>query len=294
MGDMAVLHRNLMSSLQKPMHVDHVEFNSANGIWIKEDQDKTTSTTTTSSILDSYVNLVKEVHDASASPLPQTYQPINDYIESKTNGMISNMMEGDVDPLTVAILVNAVYFKGLWQQSFHPDKSIDDTFFAKDGISGGTVRRKAKFMVKEDYMEVAFDVDELNGASIVRLDYGKPSDDKDDGGRGGRYPPNRRGMMKREDEEEEPEFSAFFILPSKDTDGIDNVFTQLAKLSQPSKTSSTLPINDILSDTASQKNQAHTPPFQTNYTHNLINTPPTISRNKRCIQWFRRIQPNVK
>merc|ERR1712038_1616062 len=159
--------------------------------------------------------------------------------ESKTNGMISNMMEGDVDPLTVAILVNAVYFKGLWQQSFHPDKTIDDTFFAKDGISGGTVRRKAKFMVKEDYMEVAFDVDELNGASIVRLDYGKPSDDKDDGGRGGRHPPNRRGMMKREDEEEEPEFSAFFILPSKDSDGIDNVFTQLAKLSQPSTTSST-------------------------------------------------------
>jgi len=257
--DMAVLHRNLMSSLQKPMHVDHVELNSANGIWIKEDQDKTTSTTTTSTILDSYVNLVKEVHDASASPLPQTYQPINDYIESKTNGMISNMMEGDVDPLTVAILVNAVYFKGLWQQSFNPDKSIDDTFFAKD--KSGTVRRKAKFMVKEDHMEVAFDVDELNGASIVRLDYGKPSDDKDDGGRGGRHPPNRRGMMKR-DGEEEPEFSAFFILPSKDTDGIDGVFTQLAKLSQPSKTSSTLPINDILSDTASQKIKLILPRFK--------------------------------
>lgn len=258
--DMAVLHRNLMSSLQKPMHVDHVELNSANGIWIKEEQDQG-KTTTTSTILDSYVNLAKQVHDASAAPLPQTYEPINDYIESKTNGMISNMMEGDVDPLTVAILVNAVYFKGLWQQSFNPDKSIDDTFFAKDGISG-TERRKAKFMVKEDHMEVAFDVDELNGASIVRLDYGKSSDDEDDGGKGGRHPPYRRRMMKR-DEEEQPEFSAFFILPSEDTtDGIDGVFTQLAKLTQPSKTSSTLPINNILSDTAFHKIKLILPRFK--------------------------------
>jgi len=250
--DMAVLHSNLISSLQKPMHVDHVELHSANGIWVKEDP----------GILDSYVNLAKQVHDASASPLPQTYKPINKYIESNTKGMISNMMEDEeVDPLTVAILVNAVYFKGLWQQSFHPDKSFDDTFFVKDG-SSGTVERDAKFMVKEDHMEVAFDVDELNGASIVRLDYGKPSEDENGGGRGGRHPPTRGRMMKQE-QEEEAEFSAFFILPSKDsTDGIDGVFTQLAKLSQPSKTSSILPIHNILSDTTSQKVKLLLPRFK--------------------------------
>ena len=46
--------------------------------------------------------------------IPTTFDPINKFVEQKTNGMIKDLFEGDVDPLIVAILVNAVYFKGMY------------------------------------------------------------------------------------------------------------------------------------------------------------------------------------
>jgi len=295
--DMAVLHQSLRTSLDTPIHKNHVEFNSANGIWVKGQ-----------SILDSYVNLVKQVHRAEAAPLPTTYQPINEFVESNTNHMISNMMEeGEVDPLTVAILVNAVYFKGLWQNSFDSRMTTESSFYVKGGtrsrtpthihgkddllqLEEGTIERRAKFMFAERNMEVALNVDELNGASFVRLDYGKPLGTSERGGGDSRDPRARRQRMMKKDEkleededkegqvEQESEFSAFFILPSKDSqDGIDGVFTQLAKLSQPSPSSSSsssssstttttsttsLPITKILSNTQSQKIKLYLPRFK--------------------------------
>jgi len=242
--------------LDKPIHADgYVEITSANGIWIKGGNDV---------ILDSYVNLVEQVHDAQAQPLPLTYDPINSYIETKTKGMISNMMSGDIDPLTVAILVNAIHFKGLWRKSFDPKRTKEGSFHAMGKDRTGTVERKAMFMEAERHMDVALDVDELNGASMVRLDYGKSLEDGD-----ARGPPRRMMPSSSSSSEEDAEFSAFFILPSKDdADGLNGVFHKLAELSRPTKKSSKsspLPLDGILGDTFSEKIKLSLPRFRLSY-----------------------------
>lgn len=77
-----------------------IDFESATGIW------------TTSSIKPAYIETVQNIHGAVADTLPNSFDPINEFVSQKTNGMIENLLQGNIDPLTVAILVNAVYFKG--------------------------------------------------------------------------------------------------------------------------------------------------------------------------------------
>lgn len=258
---MAVLSQVVQESLDKPLHQGFVELNSANGVWLKGD-----------SILESYQNLVETVHEAKAEGLPPTFDPINDFIETKTNGMIKGMLQGDVDPLTVAILVNAVYFKGMWREAFKSERTTDGTFFAMGKKGVGVEERNAKFMFAERQMEVALGMDDLDGADVVRLDYGKSLQEESGkangrGGRGGRGGHGHRMV----EEEEEAEFSAFFILPSKDSsDGLNGVFAKLAELSQlptsgDQDPSTPLPIDEVLSDTRRQKIQLHLPRFRLSY-----------------------------
>ena len=77
-----------------------VDLISANGIW------------TTNSIKKEYIETVEKIHDAKVDVLPTTFDPINEFVEEKTQGKITDLLQGDIDPLTVAVLVNAVYFKG--------------------------------------------------------------------------------------------------------------------------------------------------------------------------------------
>jgi len=148
---------------------------SANGIWSKN-------------LKESYVNDVKNTHGAEASDLPTTYAPIDAFITEKTNGLLTNMLEGPVDPLTVAVLVNAVHFKSDWTVQFEKNKTIDGTFTSTDGNT-----MDAKFMKANRKMSLASNVDLLSGASIVQLDYGEVD----------------------ELNQTDPEFAAFFILPSE-------------------------------------------------------------------------------
>merc|ERR1711878_212233 len=128
----------------------------------------------------------------------------------------------------------------------------------KDGV--GTVERKAMFMQTERHIDVALDVDELDGASVVRLDYGKSLDDT--ATVTGKGPPHRMPMTNEDDE---AEFSAFFILPAEDrTNGINTVFNKIAELSRP-KTSSSLTLENILGDTFRQKIKLFLPRFRLSY-----------------------------
>ncbi len=57
---------------------------------------------------------------------------INGWIEDKTHGKITRMIEG-IDPATVMFLINAVYFKGTWKYEFDPKSTSDDVFIGTDG-----------------------------------------------------------------------------------------------------------------------------------------------------------------
>ncbi len=163
-----------------------VTLTSANGIWSRN-------------LKSSYISTIKKKHLAEASDLPNTYKPINEYITDKTNGLISNMLEGEIDPLVVAVLVNAVHFKGQWAEKFDSSHTTKGKFTTESGE-----KRDAMFMNAERKIPVALEVEELQGADMLRLDYG-----------------------------EKNEYAAYFILPDENTnESMSGVIQGLLELSR--------------------------------------------------------------
>uniref|UniRef100_A0ACB8FA56 Glia-derived nexin n=2 Tax=Sphaerodactylus townsendi TaxID=933632 RepID=A0ACB8FA56_9SAUR len=60
---------------------------------------------------------------------------INQWVKNKTKGMISDVLSPDsIDSaLTRLVLVNAIYFKGLWKSRFQPENTKKRTFNGADG-----------------------------------------------------------------------------------------------------------------------------------------------------------------
>lgn len=71
---------------------------------------------------------------------------VNDWISDATEERITDVLQpGTIDMYTLAILVNAIYFKANWADEFSEDATIDDEFHLVDG---GTVT--APFMRKTE------------------------------------------------------------------------------------------------------------------------------------------------
>lgn len=59
---------------------------------------------------------------------------INSWVSSGTGGQIPNLLSpGSVDPSTRLVLVNAVYFKGMWQVQFEPGSTQPGPFTTATG-----------------------------------------------------------------------------------------------------------------------------------------------------------------
>ncbi|NXG93643.1 OVAL protein, partial [Stercorarius parasiticus] len=76
-------------------------------------------------ILPEYLQCVKELYKGGMETISfqtaadQARELINSWVESHTNGMIKNILQpGSVDPQTEMVLVNAIYFKGMWEKAF--------------------------------------------------------------------------------------------------------------------------------------------------------------------------------
>lgn len=61
-------------------------------------------------ILTQYYNAEAKSFDIKDPSVPGQ---VNGWIESKTNGLIKNMIN-ELDSRTVMLLINAIYFKGMW------------------------------------------------------------------------------------------------------------------------------------------------------------------------------------
>ncbi len=57
-------------------------------------------------------------------------EDINDWVEDNTNDKIQDLLpEGSITQDTALVLVNAIYFKGLWQIPFNPDDTTQEPFY---------------------------------------------------------------------------------------------------------------------------------------------------------------------
>lgn len=117
---------------------DKVAFSLANSIWYKEGF----------SLEDEFVELNKRYFNAEVAALnfmsPIAKDIINKWCEEKTNGRIKEVID-NIPDYAVMYLINAIYFKGIWQSKFDKKYTKEQDFFKYDGNS-----YKLMMMTKSD------------------------------------------------------------------------------------------------------------------------------------------------
>eukprot|EP00629_Pelagomonadales_sp_RCC1024_P006133 CAMPEP_0119259978 /NCGR_PEP_ID=MMETSP1329-20130426/573_1 /TAXON_ID=114041 /ORGANISM="Genus nov. species nov., Strain RCC1024" /LENGTH=448 /DNA_ID=CAMNT_0007259391 /DNA_START=143 /DNA_END=1489 /DNA_ORIENTATION=+ len=101
-------------------------------------------------IKESFAAALLDTFGAQAAPLPDSAKPINSWVAEKTAGLIDELVGDDIvkNPLTKALLLNAVYFKGSWASKFDKDASGPGTFHAPAGdVTATMMTQTGKFGV---------------------------------------------------------------------------------------------------------------------------------------------------
>lgn len=107
----SVTEKELLKVLGAPMRkVPPGSAEMANSAWVK------------AGIKAEYIEAIKADFSAEALTLPSCDPaPINKWVSSKTQGLIPELFSGQLDPLTVLVLVNTIFFKGAWASVFNSD-----------------------------------------------------------------------------------------------------------------------------------------------------------------------------
>ncbi|XP_063182105.1 serpin B11-like isoform X1 [Chroicocephalus ridibundus] len=92
-------------------------------------------------------------------------EKINFWVENETKGKIKDVFAtGFIDPSTVLVLVNAIYFKGKWAVEFKKEDT-KETFFRLNKNE----KRTVQMMFQEGYFNMAF-IEELK-MNVIELPY---------------------------------------------------------------------------------------------------------------------------
>ncbi|MBX9723797.1 MAG: serpin family protein [Candidatus Obscuribacterales bacterium] len=84
----------------------------------------------------SFIELCKksygaEIHNENFAD-PKTVDAINSWCKAKTHGKIDSILD-KLNSLEKMVLINAIYFKGTWQNQFHKSQTGDDKFTDENG-----------------------------------------------------------------------------------------------------------------------------------------------------------------
>ena len=145
-------YSTLVSALLKADR--NVSLSFANSIWTAKGL----------ALKSSFKKRMSAVYDADSYVVDfgeaSTLQKINGWCSDKTNGLISKMLE-ELDPQVQAILINALYFKGVWKIPFIKDATYQAPFHANPQTSAY-------------YMSALTDVTGYRDkeVDVVRLPYG--------------------------------------------------------------------------------------------------------------------------
>uniref|UniRef100_A0A8C0J1S8 Serpin domain-containing protein n=1 Tax=Chelonoidis abingdonii TaxID=106734 RepID=A0A8C0J1S8_CHEAB len=113
--------RDLIHWLNRPD--SEVQLNLGNALFVDENL----------ILLQKFSEDIKSLYEAEAfhsnfQNSPEAEKQINDYIEKKTHGKIANLVQG-LDPFTLMVLVNYVYFKAYWEHPFSDLLTHEADFF---------------------------------------------------------------------------------------------------------------------------------------------------------------------
>lgn len=104
-----------------------------------------------------------EVLSANFQEPKEAEKQINEYVEKKTHGKIVELVQG-LDPDTVMVIVNYIFFKGSWEKPFDPEMTTERDFFVDHET---TV--KVPMMHRMGWFHYYFDA-ELS-CTVLQLDY---------------------------------------------------------------------------------------------------------------------------
>ena len=74
-----------------------------------------------------------EIHSADFGD-QKTVSLINAWVEEQTNGLLKDTLK-EIDPLTLAYLMNTVYFKGKWVNAFEETATVSMPFYLEEGAT---------------------------------------------------------------------------------------------------------------------------------------------------------------
>jgi serpin B len=126
-----------------------VELRIANSLWAEQ----------SFTFKDDFLNLVKEHYKSEINKADfknnsvLAAQAINAWVEQKTNSRIKDLVSpGVLNDLTRLVLVNAIYFKGKWQDEFKKDATQSQQFYtnATDSTPVELMYKKGDFKYAED------------------------------------------------------------------------------------------------------------------------------------------------
>lgn len=105
-----------------------VQLAIANSLWAKEGLE----------FKPDFIRRNKDFYGAKVTNLnftdPSALLTINGWVKERTNGKIDKLVKPeDLDILTVLILINAIYFKGIWTVQFDKAKTEEGVFVLLDG-----------------------------------------------------------------------------------------------------------------------------------------------------------------
>ncbi|MGQ0765478.1 MAG: serpin family protein [Gemmatimonadota bacterium] len=135
-----------------------VDFRIANSIWYDQPY--------ASVIEAAFLNDTRQYFGATVSPLdfrsPQAVTAINSWVNTGTNGKITKIIDA-IPPQMVMYLINAIYFKGSWRNSFDPAETANGDFTTHRGE-----RVTARLMTRDG----GFRLGSSGGATVAELPYG--------------------------------------------------------------------------------------------------------------------------
>ena len=133
---------------------DKITVNSVNSLWVDDNF----------SVRNRYVSLMQKDFDALVTTLsfgdPATVKAINNWCSEHTNGKITEIID-ELSPNDVMVLVNALYFKAPWLNSFDEHMTSSAKFHGSKSVSD------VEMMARKAYMNYA----EYNGCQLVEIPY---------------------------------------------------------------------------------------------------------------------------
>ncbi|KAM5237688.1 antithrombin-III [Ctenodactylus gundi] len=130
---------------------------------------------------ETYQDISEAVYGAKLQPLDfkgnaeQSRETINKWVANKTEGRITDVIPSEaINELTVLVLVNTIYFKGLWKSKFSPENTRKELFYKanKETCSAFMMYQEGKFRYRRvaegtQVLELPFKGDDITMVLIL-------------------------------------------------------------------------------------------------------------------------------